>query len=66
MQESLYFIHQMNQKWVFPNAPVDPHPSLHEAADQLIPKLYGSPLEVWRVGQAPIGHTMDATEKVIP
>lgn len=55
LEENLYLVKKVNDSWEFPEMEVETEEFLHETSDRLVKNTLGD-LDVWRVGQAPIGH----------
>lgn len=57
----------VSKDWTLPRGAMKEDEVLHTAADRLVVETFGGQMDVWRVGQAPVGHVVSSTkDKVTP
>ena len=52
------------KEWRLPRGALKEDEVLHTAADRLVGETFGGQMDVWRVGQAPVGHVVSSQDKV--
>ena len=53
-----------SKEWRLPRGAMKEDEVLHTAADRLVGETFGGQMDVWRVGQAPVGHVVSSKDKV--
>lgn len=50
--------------WTLPRGSLQEEEVLHTSADRIVKESFGEQMDVWRVGQAPVGHVVSSKDKV--